>query len=145
MMLQLPQYRCHKIVGAARIIEASVDDDGQGTLLLDIPGQPLKHRVTVEWMDIHGPEVGGFFVQYQDGYCSYSPATAFEEGYHLQGPSPLDDIEPLAGRQWGNEDLARLAVLNPGAHVAALVINQVAAVLESRPRPCLVISKHLYD
>lgn len=29
----------------------------------------------------HKPEVGGYFVQYADGYQSYSPAKAFEEGY----------------------------------------------------------------
>jgi len=35
------------------------------------PGYFLKHK----------PEVGGYFVQYEDGYKSYSPAKAFEEGY----------------------------------------------------------------
>lgn len=31
----------------------------------------------------HKPEAGGYYVQYQDGYTSYSPAQAFEEGYTL--------------------------------------------------------------
>jgi len=31
----------------------------------------------------HKPEVGGYFVQYADGYKSFSPAKAFEEGYTL--------------------------------------------------------------
>jgi hypothetical protein len=29
----------------------------------------------------HKPEAGGYYVQYKDGYRSFSPATAFEEGY----------------------------------------------------------------
>jgi hypothetical protein len=32
-------------------------------------------------VDKHDPQVGGYFVQYDDGYISFSPAKAFEEGY----------------------------------------------------------------
>jgi hypothetical protein len=32
-------------------------------------------------MHKHKPQVGGYFVQYRDGYKSFSPAAAFEEGY----------------------------------------------------------------
>ena len=34
-----------------------------------------------EFMDKHSPQVGGYYVVYKDGYKSYSPAQAFEEGY----------------------------------------------------------------
>jgi hypothetical protein len=37
--------------------------------------------VDQEYMAKHKPEVGGYFVQYDDGYKSFSPAKAFEEGY----------------------------------------------------------------
>ena len=33
------------------------------------------------YMQKHQPEVGGYYVVYKDGYKSYSPAKAFEEGY----------------------------------------------------------------
>lgn len=33
----------------------------------------------------HKPQVGGYYVQYADGYESYSPAPAFEQGYFLMG------------------------------------------------------------
>ena len=36
-----------------------------------------------EWLDKHNPEVGGYYVVYEDGYKSFSPAKAFEEGYTL--------------------------------------------------------------
>lgn len=29
----------------------------------------------------HRPQVGGYYVVYDDGYKSFSPAKAFEEGY----------------------------------------------------------------
>lgn len=37
--------------------------------------------VSKEWLDKHNPQPGGYYVVYQDGYASYSPAKAFEEGY----------------------------------------------------------------
>jgi hypothetical protein len=41
----------------------------------------LPFPVSVEFVMKHKPEVGGYFVQYADGYKSFSPAQAFEEGY----------------------------------------------------------------
>lgn len=40
-------------------------------------------EVDAAYMQKHKPEVGGYFVVYADGYKSYSPAQAFEEGYSL--------------------------------------------------------------
>lgn len=37
--------------------------------------------VNAEYMAKHKPTVGGYFVLYVDGYQSFSPAQAFEEGY----------------------------------------------------------------
>ncbi len=37
--------------------------------------------VSAEFLAKHKPEVGGYWVQYADGYQSFSPAAAFEEGY----------------------------------------------------------------
>jgi hypothetical protein len=39
--------------------------------------------VGAEYIAKHKPEVGGYFVEYVDGYQSFSPAKAFEEGYAL--------------------------------------------------------------
>ncbi len=38
--------------------------------------------VPKEWAERHKPEPGGWYVVYTDGYASYSPAKAFEDGYH---------------------------------------------------------------
>jgi hypothetical protein len=37
--------------------------------------------VSGEFLAKHKPAVGGYFVVYEDGYESFSPAKAFEEGY----------------------------------------------------------------
>ena len=38
---------------------------------------------TPNYMHKHKPEVGGYYVVYEDGYKSFSPAGAFESGYTL--------------------------------------------------------------
>jgi hypothetical protein len=38
---------------------------------------PISH----EYVARHQPQVGGYYVVYKDGYKSFSPAAAFEEGY----------------------------------------------------------------
>ena len=37
--------------------------------------------VSAEYLAKHKPVIGGYFVVYADGYESFSPAQAFEEGY----------------------------------------------------------------
>jgi hypothetical protein len=39
--------------------------------------------VSKEYNDKHAPEIGGYYVLYDDGYESWSPAAAFESGYTL--------------------------------------------------------------
>lgn len=102
---QLPRYQCHKKVFALKIgkIEAVEHTCICGGLLPrpDCPahGGNLKIKiealitpqdegygvfeVTHEYLQKHKPKVGGYYVAYEDGYQSYSPAKAFEEGYTL--------------------------------------------------------------
>jgi len=86
---QLPLYKCHKIVRAAKIVGIEPCDNELRTgLLLEIPGQTEKERVVVDttWKTRNPAcAVGGYFVEYQEGdkYTSYSPAGPFEGGYTL--------------------------------------------------------------
>lgn len=75
-MEDLPQYKCHKTVRAAKI--TAILDGGE----LALEG---NHRVRpgLGWMNKHHPEVGQYFVVYEDGYQSVSPAKTFNEGYTL--------------------------------------------------------------
>lgn len=71
------RYKSHKEVDAFLIDEIVPGD--AFTSLLGIDGS----SVTVDraYMDKHKPQVGGYYVRYADGYESWSPAEAFEEGY----------------------------------------------------------------
>lgn len=77
--VELPQYRCHKIVRAARITGFRPNGTDAPDLLLGEIGGIVS--LLPEWHEKHRPQIGGFFVRYEDGYTSFSPATAFEEGY----------------------------------------------------------------
>ena len=41
----------------------------------------LQVLVLQPYVEKHAPRVGGYFVRYDDGYESFSPAAAFEGGY----------------------------------------------------------------
>ena len=80
----MPKYQCHKQVWALKIKDVhryhpsgangealiTPEDTGYAPFLVSA-SYDLKHR----------PEAGGYYVVYDDGYKSFSPAAAFESGY----------------------------------------------------------------
>lgn len=79
-MAEMPRYRCHKEVWAAKITSIDPRDDRSFIISLDCAVHPQIIQSN-EWIKKHGPKIGGYYVVYKDGYQSYSPAEAFEEGY----------------------------------------------------------------
>jgi hypothetical protein len=77
-MNMLPLYKCHKKVRAAQIIDII---DGEHSVGLTLKDQPNIQHVTHEWTFKHEVMIGGYFVVYEDGYTSFSPQEAFENGY----------------------------------------------------------------
>jgi len=83
----MPQYQCHKRVWALRIAKILRDGEGEdretdGTAMLTPADEGFaSFMVDAEFMRRNKPEVGGYYVVYEDGYKSYSPAKAFEVGY----------------------------------------------------------------
>lgn len=83
---EMPRYQCHKKVWALKIkavypnIVSTLNATPGGTIE---PADEGYHPFTVsqDWIDKHKPQAGGYYVVYEDGYKSYSPAKAFEEGY----------------------------------------------------------------
>lgn len=77
----IPKYVCHKEVRALKITNVEwVGAEQKYMLHFGASGfEPVA--VSKEWVDGKGPRAGGYYVQYQDGYTSFSPAKAFEEGY----------------------------------------------------------------
>lgn len=71
-------WKCHKLVRAEKIKE--VLDFGNYIYRLDFEGGGFRHP-SPDYMLKHRPVAGGYFVVYEGGYESFSPAKAFEEGY----------------------------------------------------------------
>ena len=86
----LPLYRSHKLVRALKIKailnpnEGLEQDDGERVLTFSDPGyEACAFVVNADYTFRHKPQVGGYYVVYEDGYTSWSPAEAFEQGYTL--------------------------------------------------------------
>jgi hypothetical protein len=78
---EMPRYRCHKEVWALKITHIHFVPDLPGAqLVVEEPGY-APVRVSDDYIKKHEPVIGGYFVVYKDGYQSFSPAEAFEDGY----------------------------------------------------------------
>jgi hypothetical protein len=76
-----PDYISHKEVSAAKI--ESIDWPENGTMVLHLDG--FEEPFTSEPSEGKPkPEVGWYLIVYSDGYTSFSPAKAFEEGYRAK-------------------------------------------------------------
>jgi len=82
--MEMPKYKCYKEVHALKIKILEKYADGSGLISPSNEGY-VSFNVDREYMEKHKPEQGGYYVVYKDGYKSYSPAKAFEEGYTLIG------------------------------------------------------------
>lgn len=82
---QLPEYQSHKRVRAAKIVQSKKLDDGTFQLELELPSSKrFFHIYSPPGRQVNAESfVGGYLVRYEDGYESWSPAKAFEEGYKL--------------------------------------------------------------
>lgn len=56
---------------------------GVGAVIVPADAGYGSFHVDRAYLNTHKPEVGGYYVVYRDGYQSFSPAKAFEEGYTL--------------------------------------------------------------
>lgn len=80
----MPLYQCHKKVSALKIVEVipskEIPEGYSATILMfEQPFEPIK--LDIDYVKKHNPQVGGYYVVYEDGYTSYSPAVPFESGY----------------------------------------------------------------
>lgn len=77
---EMPKYRSHKEVHAVQIQDIFYADDG-GAVMVPVDEGYGPVRVEPEYVRKHDPEPDGYYVQYADGYESWSPREAFEQGY----------------------------------------------------------------
>lgn len=90
-MREMPRYQSHKKVWALKIaqIEHLPNPDitgmsaaaSYGAIITPVEDGYAPFPVSAEYVIKHKPQEGGYFVQYEGGYKSYSPAEAFEGGY----------------------------------------------------------------
>lgn len=78
----LPEYVCHKTVNAAKITSMRALDNGNWLLVFGEINLTIEKDV--KWAAKFAPATGGYYVVYADGYASFSPAKAFEEGYTIK-------------------------------------------------------------
>lgn len=83
---EMPQYQCHKKVWALKIQSISIERSPDGKIMIT-PEEPgyAAFEVSREWFNKHNPQVGGYYVVYEDDYKSFSPAKAFDDGYAKVG------------------------------------------------------------
>lgn len=77
---ELPKYQSHKIVHALKIKDIQLRPEG-GVIVVPEDEGYGPFGLSAEYAFKHEPKVGGYYVQYPDGYESWSPADAFESGY----------------------------------------------------------------
>lgn len=84
----IPKYRSHKVVCAVKIGSVDLEGHPDGAWCVIIPHadeDPSIQEIHVEgeWLDRYKPAGGdkGYWVKYEDGYESWSPSAAFENGY----------------------------------------------------------------
>lgn len=81
-----PLYQCHKQVRALKILDIVRHDHPVKAATIFPSESPYPpFCVDQAYLDKHNPQPGGYYVQYEDGYQSFSPAKAFEDGYALIG------------------------------------------------------------
>lgn len=87
---ELPKYQSHKQVWALRIVQIDYlpNPDTSGNSAAASYGAVIHpeenfapFEVSGEYVIKHKPKEGGYFVLYEDGYQSWSPADTFESGY----------------------------------------------------------------
>lgn len=92
----MPKYRCFKEVRALKIFK--VEAAGCDTTTDENPIVKVSFdnpRFASQKFNLRGkptPEAGWWYILYEDGYSSFSPAKAFEEGYM---PVELIPKEPV--------------------------------------------------
>ena len=83
MATEMPRYKSHKEVWALKISTVEVNEDESAKI---VPGDEGYVPFTTEpgWARKYRGGLDndpGYYVVYEDGYKSWSPSKAFEEGY----------------------------------------------------------------
>lgn len=124
----MQKYKCHKEVMAAKIIGMDIySASNTGRLLFG----DYSVGVNEEYLEKHGPKLGGYYVKYSDGYESYSPAEAFESGYTLIGGNNIPKFDITT--TYGLEDVVSVGSKYFRAHPDDVKIKQIVGRMPGFP------------
>ena len=94
--IEMPKYKSHKEVWALKIEKVINNPNGSVDLFFE---DKTYGSINLEdgYGEKHKPYASGYYVVYQDGYKSFSPAEAFEEGYTsvLVKQKEIKDLEEM--------------------------------------------------
>lgn len=149
----MQRFQSHKIVEAGQITAVDVPSTPDPDAMVSITLRDTEHQVRVtsaklaRWYESaraggHRHLVGGYLVRYPDGFESWSPAEAFEEGYKpvqpSSGKSAIKGYRELTATEIANMN----AVKEHGAKVGDLV-EAMSAVEELDQRWISIARTHL--
>lgn len=82
---RLPVYQSHKIIAALRIdniAKTPIPTDTGVCIIMysNEIGNGIQFNIPIADYKKHNPQIGGYWVFYQDGYESYSPTKPFKKG-----------------------------------------------------------------
>ena len=133
----LPRWKCHKVVEAFKIEHILPEKGGLANLVSVETTGHIEHRVCVggSYLSKHNPQPGGYYVRYEDGYESYSPAEVFESGYtrmddptlRYQGDGFFKDVSDLKKPPHIN----MLHIPPPGKSVTVPIINKINELIDA--------------
>lgn len=95
------------------------------------------------YMEKHGPYIGGYFVRYSNGYESFSPADAFEDGHMQKGKRRVVHVlvdENLLPSQDDLQNIVEMftaAVTEPVGAVIATLDSVYAELVDVQDSPDL--------
>lgn len=97
MSARLETYHSHKVVRAGKIrsVARGKDKANPGSVYLTLENGDTIHE-TAGYAEKHDPRAGGYYVMYPDGYTSWSPASAFEQGYTQSQDDAAETIDQIA-------------------------------------------------
>jgi hypothetical protein len=104
---EMPQYQSHKKVWALKIKAVELRPANGHIIHPEDAVYYAPFEVSDDYVQKHNPQAGGYYVVYEDGYKSYSPAAAFESGYTA-----------IEARNKGADQSTEAAIVAAGANVA---------------------------
>ncbi|XUM21050.1 DUF7681 family protein [Bradyrhizobium oligotrophicum S58] len=104
-MTEMPRYQSHKQVWALKIAAIEIHQDKSATIA-PVDAGYVSFTTKPGWAErwSGSEEDLGYFVQYQDGFASWSPTKAFEEGYTAEQRPKVHEGLPVAGYKPQNAD-----------------------------------------